>query len=324
MKTCQTNHKNRGLNRGVKFTLLAGSLLSSFAAASAHAQSAFGVNAVGQLFNFDVNAPGAAALVGNIGFAPDGIDFNPANGQLLALQVGTTTSSLFSLNLSNATPTLIGSFASSGAGYNLTRASSFGFDVNPKTLQVDGSLRVRIVDNNGDNLILNTSTGAVAAVQTPLTFAAGSGTGLPAVVGAAYTNNVAAASGITTLFDVTSLSDGLYRQDPPASGSLSLVGPFAIDVQQLTGFDIFTAANGFNTAYLSTDATNAVFGAELYAVDLTSGSTILLGGIGNGLSITDIAVQAVPEPSTYAMILGATIFGAGWLHRGRRRGAVAV
>ena len=324
MKTCQPNSEKLGFNRGVRVTLLVGAVLSSSAAIRAHAQTAYGVNAAGQLYNFDVNAPTAATLVGSIGFAPDGIDFNPANGQLYAFRLGVTTSSLYTLSLSSGTPTLVGSFATSGAGYDLTRASAFGFDVNPKTLQGDGSIRIRLIGNNGDNLRLNSATGGIAAVDPTLNFAAGSGTGLPAAVGAAYTNNVAATTGLTTLYDVTSLNDGLYTQNPPNNGTLNLVGPFSIDVQQLTGFDIFTAANGFNTAYLSTDATHLVPGAELYTVDLTSGSTVLVGGIGNGLGIIDIAVQPVPEPSTYAMILGATIFGAGWLRRGRRRGVGTV
>ena len=320
MKTCQSTSEKQGFSRGVRVTLLVGAVLSSSAAVRAHAQTAYGVNAAGQLYNFSVNTPTAASLVGSIGFAPDGIDFNPANGQLYAFQLGVSTSSLYTLNLATGAPTLVGSFASSGTGYNLTTASAFGFDFNPKTLQGDGSIRIRLIGNNGDDLRLNSATGGIAAVDPTLNFAAGSGTGLPAAVGAAYTNNVAATAGLTTLYDITSLGDGLYTQSPPNNGTLNLVGLFTIDVQQLSGFDIFTAANGFNTAYLSTDATNLIPGAELYTVDLTSGSTVLLGGIGSGLGITDIAVQPVPEPSTYAMILGATIFSAGWLRRGRRRG----
>ncbi len=317
---CQYLPQDRKFSRGVQIALLSGVLVTAFAVTDARAQTAYGINNVGLLYSFNVNSPNAASLVGNIGFAPDGIDFNPANGQLYAFQVGATNSSLYTINTSTGTPSLVGSFASVGTGYNLTQASSFGFDFNPKTLQAtDGSIRIRLVDNNGDNLRLNSATGQITAVDTALNFAAGSGTGTPAVVGAAYTNNVAATSGLTTLYDFTSLNDSLYRQDPPNNGTLTLLGNFSIDIQQLSGFDIFTAANGFNTAYLSTDATNAVAGAELYTLDLNSGNTVLLGGIGNGLGITDIAVQPVPEPSTYAMILGATIFGAGWVRRGNRR-----
>lgn len=318
METCQTLPQNRIFRRGVQFALLSGALVSILTTTDARAQTAYGVNAAGQLFSFGVNTPGSATLVGTTGITPDGIDFNPFNGQLYAFQLGATNSSLYTLNLSTGAASLVGSFASVGTGYNLTQASAFGFDFNPKTLNAtNNSLAIRLIGNNGNNLAINSLAVTVTA-QTPLTFAAGSGTGTPAVVGAAYTNNVAATSGLTTLYDFTSLNDGYYRQDPPAGGSLTLVGASTIDIQQLSGFDIFTAANGFNTGYLSTDATNAVPGAELYMVDVSSGTTMLIGGIGTGLGITDIAVQPVPEPSTYAMILGATILGAGWMQRGRR------
>src|SRR5215204_2548089 len=112
------------------------------------AQTGFGVNANGNLFSFDVTLPGSIPIntIGNLGFTPEAIDFKPGTNTLYAIDVGATTTQLYTVNISTglATPTS-SNFPSVGADYNLTVNQRYGFDFNPSTLQADNSMRIRLI-----------------------------------------------------------------------------------------------------------------------------------------------------------------------------------
>ena len=316
--------------------LLVAVTLGLFISASAQAQTAYGVTANGTLFRFDVDTPGTVATIGNLGIVPEAIDFRPGTGVLYAIDVGPTTTQLYTVSVLTAAVTPVGTgFPSQvvdGAGsYNLLN-SSIGFDFNPRTLQPDGSVRIRVVASNGTNLRLNSDTGAVAGVDTPLAYAAGDANAgnSPFVDAVAYINSAQstpAAAGTTSLFGMDSRNDDLVVfQGSPNTGVLETVGDFGVTIDALPviGFDIFSdplsmddsIAGDFGFAVLERDATAG--GAYLlYDVDLMTGEISMGALVGGGLSF-DGGFAVIPEPSTTALALvGLGVLA--WRVRTRRR-----
>jgi hypothetical protein len=282
-----------------------------FAAGTCHAQTGYGVNAAGTLFRFNVNSPATVTTIGNVGFVPEGIDFRPSSNTLYGIDIGPNTTQLYTININNAAVTPVGaSFTSNGAGYTLTGNQTFGFDVNPTTLQGDGSMRIRLVSSNGANLRLNSSTGQIAAVDVNLLI----GTNSPFVDAVAYTNNTAnAGTGTTTLYDLDTRNDSLYIQNPPNNGTLNLVGPFgmSIDGNAPAHFDILTPpGTSNNLGYAVYRRPDAPLGGPLnsyllYDVNLNTGQTLfgrLVGPAATPFSFEGgLAVLAVPEPTSVVL-----------------------
>ena len=175
-----------------------------------------------------------------------GIDFRPLNGQLYALG---STSRLYSINLSNAAATQVGT----GTFGTALSGTDFGFDFNPT---VD---RIRVVSNAGQNLRLNPIDGTVAAVDAAIN------PGTPMLSSAAYTNNFAGTTS-TTLLVLDHNTDKLYTQIPPNNGTLIEVGNLGINIGNNNGFDISSRTN---TAYLiaTVGGTN-----NIYTVNITTGA----------------------------------------------------
>lgn len=311
---------------------------------SALAQRGFGVNAAGDLFHFQVPTPGNPVVtVGNLGFVPEGIDFRPGTSSLYAIDIGPNTSQLYTVNKQTGAATPVGAgFTSAGVvngvPYDLTRGTTFGFDFNPTTLQGDGSIRIRLVSNNGQNLRLNSDTGLIAAVDGGLMYAAadptnpGAASGVDAV---AYINtNAATAGGTTALYDMDPSTDDLSIQSPPNAGTLNTVGPFGVTVDAVAGigFDIFTdpASNDptiggdFGYAVLRRPIIGGPLGDYLfYDVNLATGQITngaLVGVSGGGLpaDFTGGLAITVPEPSTLALGFLAGLAGLAGLRRRRR------
>lgn len=284
-----------------------------------------------------MDSPASTTTIGNLGIIPDAIDFRPlASGQtdpvLYGIDVGPTTTQLYTINKATAAVAPVGpGFPSQAGSYSLLN-STIGFDFNPRTLQADDSIRIRVVSSNGTNLRLNSNTGLIAAVDTALAFAGG--TNSPFVDAVAYINNNAAttpAAGTTGLYDLDSRNDGVYFQNPPNSGTLNLVGPFGvtIDGNPNMAFDIFTDPLSVDDS-LAGDRGLAVYqrtategGAYLlYDVDLANGQTT--GGrlVGGGLDFAGgfaAEPQPIPEPSLCGLL--AAGLAAASLRR-RRNGAV--
>jgi hypothetical protein len=209
--------------------------------ASVSGQTGYGVNSAGTLFRFDTNNPSVVTELGPVGFVPEGIDFRPGTSTLYAIDIGPNTTQLFTLNTNNGSPTAVGAaFPSSGANYNLTANQTFGFDFNPKTLQADNSMRIRLVSTANANIRLNSSTGQIAVVDTNLAFANGNA---PFVDGAAYINNIPQMGGTTALYDMDSRNNALLLQAPPNNGTVAIVGQFGVAINNTLpgiGFDIYT------------------------------------------------------------------------------------
>jgi hypothetical protein len=221
-----------------------------------------------------------------------GIDVRPATKQLYALG---STSRLYTLSTIDGNATQVGAapFAVPLEG------TVFGFDFNP---QVD---RVRIVSNTGQNLRVHPDTGAVVdfdpntgGIQPDLNLAYAAGdpnvTATPSVVAAAYTNNVPGTPS-TVLYDIDSALDVLVTQNPPNNGALNTVGAITVggvplDLAEIGGFDIAPITNAA-FASLTSQSDGIV---RLYALNLMTGAATLVGVVGNGSAIVDIAI--LPRP----------------------------
>lgn len=294
------------------------------AAGAAHAQVGYGVNASGQLFRFSLTAPNAP--VTNIGaalpFVPEGIDFRPGTETLYAIDVGPNVTQMYTININTGAATPVGGgFTSSGSvngnAYDLTTSASFGFDVNPTTLQGDGSFRIRLIGTNTANLRLNSLTGGIAAVDGNLAIGAAS----PFADAAAYTNsNALTAGGTTQLFVLDARNDSLYEQNPPNNGTLNLVGAMGatIDADPGISFDILTDPSdadstiGGDTGWAVLERQATASGAYLlYNVNLATGQITngALVGIDGGNPAADFTggfATIIPAPGTAAFLsLGA-------------------
>ncbi|HVE40725.1 MAG TPA: DUF4394 domain-containing protein [Planctomycetota bacterium] len=219
------------------------------------------------LINVSTTAPSTVISAVALGGLQPGesilaIDYRPADGHLYGLG---STSRLYQIFPVSGACLQIGA-----AGAFTLSGTAFGFDFNPT---VD---RIRVVSDTGQNLRLNPDTGAIAGTDTPLNG------GATAAVAVAYSNNVAGAA-TTTLYDIDSGTDSLYIQNPPNTGTLTLVGALGVDTFNSVGFDI--SASG--TAYASLSVAGF---PELYTINLTTGAATLVGPLGLGALIRGMTI----------------------------------
>lgn len=173
-----------------------------------------------------------------------GLDMRPATGQLYGLS---NTGKLYTFNLATGAAAMV------GTGSLMLEGTSFGFDFNPT---VD---RIRIVSDAGMNVRVNPNDGTLGAEDLDLN------PGTPKVTAAAYANNLPTAT-TTTLFDIDSETDKLYKQMPPNDGTLVEVGSLGIDVTAANGFDI-GAIGGSAWALVTVGTTTSV-----YTIDVETGA----------------------------------------------------
>lgn len=214
-------------------TILMAALLCTFAAGSARAERAWGIDSRALLVSFDTDRPQFPTSLQLIrGLAPGeqvlAIDFRPATGELYALG---SSSRIYKLELQTAMARPVGN------GMPFTPAlegTEFGFDFNPT---VD---RIRLTSNTGQNLRLHPDTGVVAATDGALKYADGT---VPQVVASAYTNSFIGSTS-TTLFNLDLAKSAIVTQAPPNDGVLASPKPLLnMDFSRVAGFDISPVTN---------------------------------------------------------------------------------
>jgi hypothetical protein len=206
------------------------------------------------------------------------IDRRPADGLLYALG---STSRLYTINWETGQATQVGT----GQFSTLLNGTSFGFDFNPV---VD---LIRVVSNTGQNMRLNPTTGAVAAVDAGLAYAGGDANfgAVPDVVGSAYINNDNdPLTTTTTLYGLDPGLDVLVVQNPPNSGTLNTVGPLGIEATEIAGFDVAGSNGTAFAAIVVKQGTKKKYRATLFTINLTTGAATSLGNIGGPWPLTSL------------------------------------
>lgn len=265
-------------------------------------ETLMGLTQSGKLVTFNSSAPNVITRTVQItgllnGDVLAGIDYRPANGNLMAVA---KSGQVYTINPLSGAAVAVGT-----PGTTLT-GTDFGVDFNPVPD------RIRVVGNNGQNVRLNPITGGLAGTDTALSYASGATgpTGIINVVGVAYTNNFAGTAA-TTLYDINASSGpsgallvmqgGLNGAPSPNSGSLTNVGALGgtgtIFTTNDVGFDI-SASTGAAFASLTLTSTPSV--SNLYTINLTTGAATLAGPpggsvIGGGEVIKDITVANTVE-----------------------------
>jgi hypothetical protein len=273
--------------------------------APATAQTAYGListSATGSsLVTFDVTSPNTfISTTPIIGLAAGqvlvGMDSRPNTGQVYVAGYSVTALQvqLYVLNVTTGVLTQTGGTVPVNLGSNLSR---IGFDFNPT---VD---RIRLTGGNNTNFRLNPVTGALAATDGNLAYATtdANAAQVPGVGTVAYTNSYIGATA-TTLYNIDEANSRLTLQNPPNNGTLNTVGSLGIPASGATfsaDMDIlYNPTTGTNQAYLAVSNGGTVgFTNQLYTVNLATGATTLVGGLGNAASgggltaFTDIALQ---------------------------------
>ncbi|MBM3976845.1 MAG: DUF4394 domain-containing protein [Planctomycetes bacterium] len=255
----------------------------------------YGLDVNGQLVSFRPGRPGtllSSVAIGGLATGEQllGIDFRPATGELYALG---STSRVYIVDTTSGLASALGS----GPFSPLLAGSEFGFDFNPVPD------RIRVVSDAEQNLRLNPNTGALAAVDVPLAFAAGDANfgADPSVVAAAYTQNFAGTS-TTALYGIDAVKGALVLQNPPNDGKLNTVGSLGLTpASGVLGFDI--SAYGGALAALVPSAGGA---SSLYNVNLQSGAVTLVGAVA-GAALRDIAIEPPSPPLLIALTSGGTL-----------------
>lgn len=258
----------------------------------ANAEKIAGLTTDGKIVTFDSSTPMAIASSFSItGLAAGdrllGLDMRQSNALLYSVSQTGRVYTLTTAGIASLVTTL--STVPSGA--------SFGVDFNPVPD------RLRIISSGGQNLRANIATGATIT-DTAITRDAVEGGGAITLMGTAYTNSVAgrAAPTTTRIFGIDSVTDALMTSDAPNGGVYRTIGSLGVGLtsSNMIGFDI-SGTSGLG--YLSIDS-------AFYQVNLATGATRFIDTIGAGPLVGFTATSAVPEPTTWGMmILGFGIVG---------------
>lgn len=204
-----------------------------------------------------------------------GIDFRAVDRRLYA--VG-SSSRIYTVDTLTAVATPVGSAAFTPA----LNGTAFGVDFNPVPD------RVRVHTDAEQNLRLNQLTGAVAATDGALAYAAGdAGAGSnPAIAGTAYTNSVSPAPTTTALFAIDANRDVLVTLANPNDGQMRTVGPLGVATTDRVGFDIVGSDGSAYATLTETGASRS----RLYTVNTGTGAVTEVGVVRHGSPLRGIAV----------------------------------
>jgi uncharacterized protein DUF4394/Calx-beta domain-containing protein len=280
-----------------------------FAPATIHAERIAAINTSNNLVLFDTSDPASilatTAITGVSGIPPDpgagitahvsAIGFRPSNGHLYALidtttcipalcpgtLPPTTSDNLYTLDLATGAATSVGALTSLVGNVE----TALGFNPNAD--------RIRVVNVSDANIRLNPDTAALFN-DTNLTYDSGDPNAAvnPQISGLAYGNPVVGAT-TTTVFGIDSNLDILVRLGSadgspisPNTGFLFTIGTLGINTTDSVGLDI-SGMTGTAFASLRNGVSTS---SDLYTINLDTGAATLVGTIGGGSIITDIAV----------------------------------
>jgi hypothetical protein len=254
-----------------------------------------------QLVTFDSATPGtvltSVAVTGlTQGETLASLDYRPGTGQLFALS---SQNRVFTINLSSGALTQVG-----------TTALPFVFAGERRSIDFNPNVdRIRITSSTGENVRAIPATGAqVGTGDTALTYAVGdpNAAATPTVAAVAYDRNTSSTP-LTTMYAIDSALDTLITVGSvdgtvsPNTGVSNTVGALGFNTTGNVGFDI---AEGDAAAFASLSLDGAA-ASGLYSIDLTTGAATLVGTIGVGSLVTDIAILPV-ERTFFALAASRT------------------
>jgi Domain of unknown function (DUF4394)/PEP-CTERM motif len=271
-------------------TVLCAIALGSVPLSAAQAEQIAGLTLNQRIVTFNSSAPMTTvsnfAITGlTAGDMLIGIDLRPANSMIYGVA---QTGRIYTLTTAGVA-SLVSTLSVPLSGMR------FGIDFNPVPD------RLRIISTSDANLRANVATG-VTATDTAITRVGG---GAIDLVGTAYTNSVPGgpAPATTTIYGIDSVTDSLMTSAVPNGGVYSTVGALGVGLTNTNnvGFDI---SGRTGLAYVNIDS-------AFYRLNLGTGSATFVDTIGAGPLIGIAATGAVPEPSTWMMMLaGFGIIGA--------------
>jgi hypothetical protein len=228
-----------------------------------------GLTANNTLVNINLRGVSQVVQVTGINGNLQAIDFRPANRLLYGV---TDTDNVYTIDPVSGVATFVSKLSSSFNG-----GFQSGFDFNPVPD------RLRIVGSNKQNFRTNVDTGQTIADVNLAYGATDANAGVdPNITAEAYTNSFAGTT-TTQLFGIDYDLDVLVLQNPPNNGTLQTIGSLGVNFSPIGGFDIFTDAQGKNTAY-------AVSDTVLYTINLSTGAATKIANVprGNfiGLAVT--------------------------------------
>ncbi len=276
--------ENVMLKKGIAFGLAA-----MFATTGAQAATVFGVDEFNNLVTFNSAAPGVVTrsiAITGLTESLQAIDFRPRNNVLYGLG-----SDRVVYTIDTATGA-----ATAASGVLGLAGSQFAFDFNPT---ID---RLRIVSNTNANYVFNPNDGSLATT-TPVFYASGDTNAgrEPDVTAAAYTSAAfGAAANATQLYSIDISLDQLTRQANSA-GTLNTVGPVGLNLGSRTSFDI-----AGSDAFVQN-------GTGFYSINLNNGALTRIGTLDR--SLFGIAIAAVPEPASWAMMIAGVGMVGGTMRR---------
>lgn len=268
---------------------------------------AFGVTERNTLVRFDLpaftTAPVAPLRLRSVGavsgLAPGeslvGLDFRPANGQLVGLG---STGTFYLINPNSGAASGPVPLVANGtdnidrnADYAGLMGEEFGVDFNP----VPDALRT--VSDSTQNLRSNVVSGATFTDSVLKGFSA---------TAAAYTNSLTGTITATRLFVLDSARGVLTLQNPPNNGTLVDIGPLGVATSGVSGFDIVgaddltTPANVIALAALIPAGSTA---SSLYSINVGTGAATLVGPIA-GSALIGLALPPTPTPAADSTVFG--------------------
>lgn len=249
-------------------------ILGSALATSANAATIFGVDENNRLVSFDSANPGT--------FTSD-VQITGTTATVLALDVRDSDRMLYALggDLRVYTLDAVSGLATAVTGVLDLQGTSFGFDFNTV---VDA---IRVVSNTDANYVVRPENNSATRFDDVAYGAGDPNAALdPVVTANAYIH------GTPDQFAIDVANSILVRQANNA-GTLTTVGPLGVAVGPRTSFDI-----GFDGTAYAADV------SRFYTVNLGTGTATFVGNTQRAVfGITATPFGAVPEPSTWAMML---------------------
>lgn len=278
-----SSHHGSGLNAG----------------ATAAFGTVYGVTTDNHLVTFQVGDPSDLTSSRAISGLPSSVTlvavaFRPSTGDLFGLG---SNSRIYRINTGNGTATAIGAAAFTPA----LSGTAQGMDFSPVTDQI------RVVGNDGQNLLIDPVSGAVVSTDTTLAFDAGdvNAGSVSNVSAIAYDNNFPGATS-TTAFAIDSTVDDLVTignaggvPNAPGSGQMFTIGSLGFDATDSVALDI----SGFGSALAANTAAGATT-TQIYRVDLATGTATLIGQVGGTAPLLDIAIRPASLPRIFAVTEG--------------------